>query len=691
MYLRKNQKHHLMNFKLLSLALGLLVLFSCGKNAKKDQTDAEKPSQETESTFHYTVDEFADIKILRYQVPGWDELSAKQKEYAYYLVQAGLEGRDITWDQNYRHNLKIRRALENVYTHYEGDKDHEDWKNFVTYLKQVWFANGIHHHYSNNKFKPEFSKDYLNELLSETHTELTEEAFEVIFNEKDAKKVNLDESKGLIEGSAVNFYGPGITADEVNRHYSSMKSPDPKKPLSFGLNSKLVKEDGKLKDIYWKSGGMYGEAIDKMIGWLEKAQQVTENEAQAKALGLLIEYYQTGDLAKWDEHNVAWVQATDGDIDYNNGFIEVYEDPKGYKGSYESVVQITDFDMSEKMQIVGENAQWFEDNSPIMDEHKKAEVVGVSYKTINVVGEAGDSSPATPIGVNLPNAEWIREQVGSKSISLGNIINAYSRAGSTKTLEEFAWDNEEVELSKKYGETADNIHTALHEVVGHASGRLNDGVQGPAATLRSYASTIEEGRADLVGLYYMRDPKMEELHLTDDYQKLSKAGYNDYIRNGLMVQLIRIDEGDDIEESHMRNRHWVSQWVYEKGKDENVIEMKIRDGKTYFVINDHDKLHELFGQLLREVQRIKSEGDYDAARDLVENYGVKIDPELHREIHQRNEGIATPPYSGFVNPVLQPVTDEDGTITDVKLVQPKDFVEQMLDYGKRFNNLPDDN
>lgn len=680
-----------MKFNYLAVALSLLILVSCGNNSKKETPKAAEKTEQADSTFHYTVEEFADIKILRYEVPGWDELSIKQKEYAYYLVQAGLAGRDIVWDQNYKHNLKIRKALENIYTNYSGDKSSEDWKNFEVYLKRVWFSNGIHHHYSNNKFEPDFDQDYLKKLLDETNTTLEGEAFEVIFNDKDTKKVNLDESKGLIEGSAVNFYGPDITAAEVNKHYDAMESPDPEKPLSFGLNSKLVKEDGKLKDLVWKSGGMYGEAIDKIIEWLEKAEKVAENDAQAKALGLLIEYYKTGDLEKWDEHNVAWVQATEGDIDYNNGFIEVYEDPKGYKGSYESVVQITDFDLSEKMKIVGEHAQWFEDNSPIMDEHKKANVVGVTFKTINVVGEAGDSSPATPIGVNLPNAEWIREQVGSKSISLGNIINAYARAGSSNTLKEFAWDEEEVALSKKYGATADNLHTVLHEVVGHASGRLNEGVKDPKSTLKSYSSTIEEGRADLVGLYYMRDAKLEELDLTDDYKKLSQAGYSDYIRNGLMTQLIRIDLGDDIEESHMRNRHWVSQWVYEKGKEDKVIEKKERDGKTYFVINDYDKLHNLFGELLREVQRIKSEGDYDAAKDLVENYGVKIDQDLHQEIHDRNEPIAAAPYSGFVNPVLKPVTDDEGTITDIKLVQPETFAEQMLEYAKNYNHLPDEN
>lgn len=670
--------------------LSLFLMFSCVENEKKteDKKEEQKESSEKQdSLFTQAVDEFADIKIIRYDVPGWDELSAKQKELVYYLGEAGLEGRDILWDQNYKHNLTIRKALESIYKNYDGDKDSDDWKNFETYLKQIWFANGIHHHYSNNKFKPKFDKDYLNALLEETDTELSGEAFEVIFNDKDAKKVNLDEAKGLIEGSAVNFYGSDITADEVDEHYEAMESPDPDKPLSFGLNSKLVKEDGELKDLVWKSGGMYGDAIDKIIYWLEKAADVAENEQQEKAIRLLIEYYETGDLEKWDEHSVAWVKATEGDIDYINGFIEVYEDPKGYKATFESVVQITDFDMSEKMKIIGDNAQWFEDNSPIMNKHKKEEVVGISYKTVNVAAEAGDNSPATPIGINLPNANWIREQEGSKSVSLHNIIDAYSKAGDKEQLEEFAYDDDETELSKEYGEIADNLHTALHEVVGHASGRINKGVGETKKTLKSYASTIEEGRADLVGLYYLFDPKMEELEMTDDYEKLGKAAYNDYIRNGLMTQLIRIEEGDDIEESHMRNRHWISQWVYEKGKDNNVIEKKVEDDKTYYVVQDYEQLRALFGELLREVQRIKSEGDYDAAKHLVEDYGVKIDQDLHQEILKRNEAIAARPYSGFVNPVIEIEEDNDGAIKDIRLTQPESFEEQMLNYSEQYGNL----
>lgn len=681
-----------MKLKYLSIALlGMASLFSCDDKAKKAQTEKTEQTEEVDSSFHYTVDEFADIKILRYQIPGWDELSLKKQKLVYYLTQAGLEGRDIIWDQNFKHNLKIRKALENIYTSYDGDKDADNWKNFETYLKRVWFSNGIHHHYSNAKIKPDFDKAYLEELLKATNTSLKGEALAVIFNDKDAKKVNLDESKGLLKGSATNFYGEDVTAEEVDAFYAKKESPNPEKPLSFGLNSKLVKENGELKEKVWKSGGMYGSAIDEIIKWLEKAKAVAENDEQAKALGLLIDYYQTGDLQTWDDYNVAWVEATKGDIDYINSFIEVYNDPKGYRGSYETIVQIKDFDMSKKMKVFEDNVQWFEDNSPIMDSHKKKNVVGVTYKTVNVAGEAGDASPSTPIGVNLPNADWIRQAHGSKSVSLGNIINAYSQAGGSDKLKEFAHDKEEIELSKKYGEKADKLHTALHEVVGHASGKVNKGVGQTKQTLKSYASTLEEGRADLVGLYYLMDPKLEELGLTDNAENLGKAAYNDYIRNGLITQLVRIEPGHDIEEAHMRNRQWVSAWVFEKGKEENVIVKEEKDGKTSYDIKDYKRLRELFGELLRETQRIKSEGDYEAAKNLVENYGVKVDQDLHEQILKRNEAFKSAPYSGFVNPVLVAEKDDNGEITGIKVTQPESFKAQMLEYSKEYGNLPEEN
>lgn len=674
---------------LLMLFMASTIFFSCADSKVDTSAETEKVAQ-TED-FEYVVDEFADIKVLRYQIPGWENLSLKEQKLVYYLTQAGLSGRDIIWDQNYKHNLKIREALENIYANYEGDKTSEEWTAFETYLKRVWFSNGIHHHYSMDKIKPGFSKEYFDTLLAETNTELTGEPYEVIFNDKAAKKVNLDESKGLVEGSAVNFYGEGITAEDVAAFYAKKKSPNPEKPLAFGLNSKLVKENGQLVEKTWKSGGMYGEAIDKIIFWLEKAQGVAENEKQAEALGLLIEYYKTGDLKTWDDYNIAWVEATEGNIDYINSFIEVYNDPLGYRGSYETIVQIKDFDMSKKMQVLEDNVQWFEDNAPLMEEHKKNSVVGVTYKTVIVAGEAGDASPSTPIGVNLPNSNWIRKAHGSKSVSLGNIINSYNNAGTTGRLEEFAHDEEEVALEKEYGQLADKLHTALHEVVGHASGQLNPGVGETKETLKSYASTLEEGRADLVGLYYLMDPKLEELGLVDDHMKVGKAAYDGYIRNGLMTQLIRLEQGADVEEAHMRNRQWVSAWVFEKGQENGVIEKVTKDGKTYFDIKDYEALRDLFGQLLRETQRIKSEGDYEAAKNLVENYGVKVDQDIHREVLKRNEQFKSAPYSGFVNPVLVPEMDENDEIVSIKVVQPSSFEEQMLQYSEKYDVLPLEN
>ncbi len=672
-----------------SAALMTSLLFSCGEDKKAQTT--EETSVKKESTFDYNVDTFADIKILRYKIPSWDNLSLKQQKLAYYLTQAGLAGRDIMWDQNYRHNLKIRAALENVYKTYEGDKTTADWQAFTTYLKRVWFSNGIHHHYSNDKLKPEFSSDYLKQLLADTETTLEGEAFDVIFNDQDSKKVNQAKGVDNVALSAVNFYGPNVTNEDVISFYQQKKSPNPEKPLSFGLNSQLVKEDGQLKERVYQSGGLYGNAIDEIIKWLEKAKSVAENEAQGNALGLLIDYYKTGDLQTWDDYNVAWTAATDGDIDYINSFIEVYNDPLGYRGSYETIVQIKDFDMSAKMAVLSENAQWFEDNSPLMDEHKKKNVVGVTYKVVNVAGEAGDASPSTPIGVNLPNANWIRAAVGSKSVSLGNIIDAYNNAGSTGRLKEFVHDEEELQLEEKYGQLADKLHTALHEVIGHASGQLNPGVGETKETLKNYASTLEEGRADLVGLYYLYNPKLQELGLVDDWKSVGKAAYDGYIRNGLMTQLIRLNLGDDVEEAHMRNRQWVSAWAYEKGKADNVIEEVTRDGKTYFNINDYDKLHELFGQLLRETQRIKSEGDYAAVEALVEGYGVKVDQDIHAEVLERNKQFNSAPYSGFVNPVLVPETNDAGEITAIKVTQPDTFEGQMLDYSSKYNYLPERN
>lgn len=670
--------------KIRSLFLALIIS-SFVINCSSEKGDYYIPT--SGDSFEYKVDQFADLAILRYQIPGWEKLNLKEKKLVYYLTQAGLAGRDIIWDQKYRYNLEIRSALENIYRNYEGNKKTENWMEFEVYLKRIWFSNGIHHHYSNDKMTPKFSKDYLSELLLSTNTQLKAEVFELIFNDVDKKMV--DKTKGVdnILKSAVNFYGPDVTFNDVTSFYSTKTQPDPSKPLSYGLNSKLVKENGEIKELVYKENGLYGEAITEIIKWINKAADVAENEAQEKALRILIDYYQTGDLKTWDDYCVAWTKATEGNIDYINGFIEVYNDPIGYRGSYENIVQINDFDMSRKMSVLSENAQWFEDNTTLMEEHKKPEVVGVSYKTVNVAGEAGDASPSTPIGVNLPNANWIRASIGSKSVSLGNIKNAYNNSGSSGRLKEFVHDDEEYELEIKYGNLAGDMHTALHEVIGHASGQINPGVGTPSETLKTYRSTMEEGRADLLALYYVYSPKIQELGLVDNWKEVGMASYDGYIRNGMMTQLIRLNIGDNVEQAHMRNRKWVSEWVYERGLAENIIEKVSKNGKTYFNINDYDKLRILFGELLRETQRIKSEGDYEAAEKLVEGYGVKVDQKLHAEILERNSQFKGAAYSGFVNPELSPVFDDNNELIDIKVNYVNSFEYQMLKYSDEFGFL----
>tara|TARA_Y100000385_G_scaffold249888_1_gene271607 strand:+ start:9605 stop:11668 length:2064 start_codon:yes stop_codon:yes gene_type:complete len=671
------------------------LFWSCNTEIKTDIKIDLSPtdfiSVSSEDDFPYMVEQFSDLKVLRYQIPGWDNLTLKEQKLVYYLTQAGLSGRDIMWDQNYRYNLTIRTALEHVYTTFEGDKSTADWLAFEVFLKRIWFSNGIHHHYSNAKMLPEFSSEYLASILEATSTSLTGPAFEVLFNDKDAKKVNQAKNTDNVAESAVNFYGVGVTNADVETFYANISSPNPDKPLSHGLNSQLVKVEGELKERVYKSGGLYGAAIDKIVKWLELAKGVAENQAQADALALLIRYYNTGDLQIWDDYNVAWTAATEGNIDYINSFIEVYNDPLGYRGSYETIVQIKDFDMSKKMAVLSENAQWFEDNSPLFPEHKKKNVVGISYKTVNVAGEAGDASPTTPIGVNLPNANWIRASVGSKSVSLGNITNAYNNSGSSGRLKEFVHDDLEYELETLYGKSGDKLHTALHEVVGHASGQLNPGVGETKETLKNYASTLEEGRADLVGLYYLYSPKLQELGLVTDWKSVGMAAFDGYIRNGLMTQLIRLNLGDDVEEAHMRNRQWVSAWAYEKGLKDNVIEKVTRNGNTYFNITDYEKLHELFGQLLRETQRIKSEGDFEAVQALVEGYGVKVDQKIHAEVLERNKQFTSAPYGGFVNPVLLPQMNAAGEITAIDVKYVKSFVDQMLNYSANYGFLPEVN
>ncbi|MFN3939650.1 MAG: dipeptidyl-peptidase 3 family protein [Chitinophagales bacterium] len=663
------------------------ALYATAVQAQQVSTDPFiEPSNNAE--WVWKTEQFADIAILRYQVPGWDKLTLNQKLYAYYLSEAGKHGRDIIWDQNYRHNLTIRNGLENIYRKYNGDRESKNWKEFEIYLKRIWFSNGIHHHYSNEKFVPGFTEKYLIELLNATETKLSPEIIKIIFDPSiDAKKVSLDTSKDLLINSATNFYDPDITQQMAEEYYAKIIDKNAERPISYGLNSKLIRTPNGIQEMKYTANGLYNQAIDFIVDNLKMASAYAENEAQKKALDLLTDYYQTGDLKTWDDYNIAWVQATEGDIDYINSFIEVYGDPLGYKGSYESIVQIKDFEATDRMKVIAENAQWFEDNSPIMEEHKKKNVVGITYNVVNVVSESGDASPPTPIGVNLPNANWIRAEYGSKSVSLGNITDAYDMAGGSGLLNEFAYSNAEKERAEKYGSLASKMHTALHEVIGHASGIINSGVGTPKETLISYASTLEEGRADLVSLYYMPDPKLVEIGVIPSVE-VGKAQYDSYMRNGLMLQLRRIEPGGIIEEAHMRNRQMIAKWVYEKGQKDNVVEMKVENGKTYVVINDYDKLRMLFGELLREIQRIKSEGDYLAGKYLVENYGVRVDPQLHREVLERSKALKNAPYSGFINAELIPVTDKNGEIIDIEITYPDDFSRQMLYYSQKYGHLP---
>lgn len=655
------------------------VLSSC--NSTTEQMEAPAHGGDD---FQWQVDRFADVKVLRYQIPSWDDLKPQQRIYAYHLTQAGLAGRDIMWDCNYRHNLEIRKALETIISS-DVDKASPEYADFEVYAKRVFFANGIHHHYSNVKFAANFDQEWFDATLADLGVTLSEEAHRAIFDpEFDAKKVNRADGVDLLLASAVNFYAPDVTQAEAEAFYAAKEDADPERPVSHGLNSRLSRDaDGNLYEELFSAQGRYANSIKEIIGHLKQAQAVAENEGQAKALGLLIEYYQTGDLTKWDDYNIAWVSTTGGDVDYINGFVEVYNDPMGYRGSYETVVQVKDFDASERMAVVADNVQWFEDQSPIQKEHKKENVVGVSYKIVTVAGEAGDASPATPIGVNLPNANWIRVEHGSKSVSLGNIEDAYHQSAGKGMAKEFGFSSMHNERAEKYGELGSKMHTALHEVVGHASGKINPGVGTPKQTLKNYSSTLEEARADLVALYFILDDKMQEIGLMENKEP-GYAEYDNYISNGMMLQLRRILPGDDIEEDHMRNRQLVAGWAYERGAAENVIERKVIEGKTYFVINDYDKLRGYFGELLREIQRIKSEGDFEAGRKLVETYGVKVDQELHAEVLRRSEPLNLAPYSGFVNPEMVPVMEGD-SIIDVKVDYPMDFLGQMLRYGSNYS------
>ncbi len=666
--------------------------------AKLNPAEALKPVD----NFEYIADQFADLRVLRYQVPGFEQLDPQQKEMLYYLYEAALSGRDIIYDQNFKHNLRIRRTLDAIVENYSGDRNSPEFQKFMTYTKRVWFSNGIHHHYSTNKFLPEFSQAYFVELVknspnakfplntNETKDQLVKNLTPFMFDPKvAAKRVNQASGQDLIATSANNFY-EGVTQKEVEAFYAKKENKNDPTPVSHGLNSKLVKEGGVVKEKVWKVGGMYDASITKIVGWLEKAQAVATDPAQKKSLSLLIQYYKTGDLKTWDDYNIAWVNDVTSPIDVVNGFIEVYGDPLGMRASYESVVSFKDMEATKRIKAIGDQAQWFEDNSTLLPEHKKKNVTGITAKVITAVVEAGDAAPTTPIGINLPNANWIRKDHGSKSVNLGNIVNAYNKAATKgSALNEFAWSPEEIERSKKYSSLAGDLHTDMHEVIGHASGQINAGVGTPKQTLKSYASTIEEGRADLVALYYVMDPKLIEIGVMPNLE-VGKAEYDGYIRNGMMTQLSRLAPGEDVEEAHMRNRQMVAQWAYEMGKKENVIEKKTRDGKTYFVINDYNKLRGIFGQQLRELQRLTSEGDYKAAEKLVETYGVKVDPALHKEVLARYATLNIPPYSGFIQPKLTPVM-ENGKMVDVKLEYPSDFTQQMLEYGKKYSFLPNIN
>jgi dipeptidyl-peptidase-3 len=652
-----------------------------------------------DSAFEVECDRFADLQILRYQIPGFEELTPQQKELAYYLSEAANAGRDIIYDQKYKHNLAIRKMLEAAIVNYTGDRSNEDWKALETYAKRVFFSNGIHHHYSNAKFIPTCSSDYYFGVLSQidaTKLPLNGKSFDefkafyspIIFDSKlDAKIVNLAAGIDNVKASANNFY-EGLTQAEVEAYYASRMKANDVTPISWGLNSKMMKENGQVVEKTWKLNGMYHTAIEKIIYWLEKAMQVAENDKQKKALELLVQYYRTGDLKTWDDYNIAWVNDVDSRLDVVNGFIEVYGDAIGKRGTFESVVSMKDMEATKRIATIASNAQWFEDNSPLMPEHKKKEVKGITAKVITVIQESGDAAPSTPIGINLPNANWIRQQHGSKSVSLSNIVHSYNVVGAkSPMMQEFALTQEEIERNKKWGALAGDLHTDMHEVIGHASGQINPGIGDPDQTLKNYASTLEEARADLVALYYILDQKLVDIGVMPSLE-VGMCEYDGYIRNGLITQLTRIELGENLEEAHMRNRQLVAGWAFDKGKAANVIEMIKKDGKTYTRVNDYNKLRELFGQLLKEIQRIKSEGDYAAATTLVETYGVKVNQELLKEVRTRFDKLDVAPYKGFIQPKLVPVMDNAGKIIDVKVEYPNDFLQNQLDLGKQYGLLP---
>lgn len=673
------------------MCLSVFGMLTACSNPKKQADSCQNQG------FKYLVDEFADIKIMRYQIPEWDGLTLQQKEYLYYLGEAAKCGRDIIADQNFKYNLTIRKTLEAILESYNGNRACEDYNNFVVYAKRVFFSNGIHHHYAEDKFFPEISQEYFAELVKNSDTSLlplakneTVDDFlafitPVIFD-KDLYKTRRSNEDDIIVNSSVNMYKGFITKQEVEQFYDAQRNPDDAQPISYGLNSRLVKENGVLKEEVYKVDGLYGPALQKIVYWLEKANAVAENDAQKKYTELLIDYYKTGDLKTWDEYNIAWVLDSVSRIDFVNGFIEDYGDPMGMKATWEAVVNFKDLDATKRSSVISQNAQWFEDNSPVDERFKKKECKGVSAKGIIVTTLAGDCFPSPPIGINLPNADWIRRDYGSKSVTITNLMDAYDKAANESpksVLSEFAYSQEEIDICKKYGAHSDVVHTDLHECLGHGSGQLLPTTL--PNSLKEYSSTLEEARADLFGLYYCADPKLVELGIMPD-SECYKAEYYGFIRNGLLSQLARIELGKNVTESHMQDRKLISEWCYEHGKKDNVIEKKIKDGKTYFVINDFEKLRGLFGELLAEIQRIKSEGDYEAGKNLVETYAVKIDPVLHKEVKERYDALNLKPYGGFINPDIVPVVKND-KVVDYKVKYPDDFLQQHLDYGEKYSFL----
>ena len=665
--------------KMTALTALTAAAVSCGNNAGSQQ----------DKDFKYLIDEFADLKIMRYQIPGWDDLTLQQKEYVYHLGEAAKYGRDILWDQHCKANLPIRHAIENILENYHGDRDSKDFQDFTVYAKRVFFSNGIHHHYAEDKFFPDCPREYFASLMSAVGIDEAEASglLEIIYNPDIYPQRKSNSSDGdIVALSAVNFY-ENVTRDEVEKYYHELQDPNDPEPVSYGLNTKVVKgSDGVVREEAWKIGGIYSAALEKIVAELEKAAAVAENDLQKQNIATLVEYYRTGDLRLWDKYNIEWVQDTLGTVDFVNGFVEDYTDPLGRKGSWEGLVNIKDHEASERTEILSENAQWFEDNSPVDPRFKKETVKGITAKVINATTLSGDCYPSTPIGINLPNADWIRKEHGSKSVTIANITHAYDFAAQESpksTLNEFAWDEAEIAAAKKYLSLTDEIHTDLHECLGHGSGQILPGVSPNA--LKEYSSTLEETRADLFGLYYIADPKLVELGILPDMEAY-KAQYANYIRNGMMVQFSRVELGRKNTEAHMQNRKLIAEWCYEQGKADNVIEKKVRDGKTYFVVNDYEALRGLFGKLLAEIQRIKSEGDYKAGKALVETYAVNIDPALHKEVKERYDALGLKPYGGFVNPEIVPVT-KGGKVVDYRVEYPDDYLGQMLEYGRKYATL----